>query len=1010
MAKKLFKGIYRTIEFILGFLIILILLLLIRLWSGPIEIKNLSPIIVGALANNEKDVQVDMQNAYMELALSRGRLIDIRLTELSVSDNDGFVLSVEQANIAFNPLWLLVGRVVVRDVDLYKPYIQMDLTASGKANEKPTRPLGRQLNRVRRYMERLDELKIKQAEMALKIKPDASILLPDLNVQLERHFGDEFDISLDGQFYFDGVFMDWGLSGEYDLDTKKLYYKIFINDVDLSKTHSLISQLSGVDLTLDVKVKGQLDLSHLKEGWRHAFEPANFEITTQKAGTLYLPKPLDTTYRIQNAKIKGQVQGELTQIDLKDSQVEILDKTALLNAQVSNLPAFFETKDFSKINTSLTAKIDDIPVDKVPELWPSFLGTDAHQWIAQNVTGGMIKTATLQMNMSGVNVDKLTSVLDIQNATVRYVDEMIPASDVHAIVTLEMDSAKIEVVSGKVGQVQATGGYVNFLDLDKDIPLFDMEVTFKGAIKDGLNVVSGEPLQVCETMSFSCSAIKGNATGNVRLSFPFLDDEDALVNAIQYTVNADLEDAGLPVPKTDWHISDGAFKLSVDNEKLTLDGDGLLDEKPMTLNVVRYLDDDRYADSLYSVHSPVTASMVTPYFEQADNFFQGTLLTDIVIKPVTNTKSTVDISVNLKDAEISLPIGYVKELEKEGVLKATLSIENDKLVAIPNVSLSVADENISIKGRVDLPKDKVFAINLPEIKAPRTDAAMTLSYFKDGRFDATINGKSVDVSDLVHGDFFKVKRSPEQVKNFEQPQVQNFSIQAKVNTLYLSSAEPFTDVVVNLKKQDGHWSVIDGSLTGKVPFTFSLNPSQTALTVQTQDVGEFLRRAGYTDRIKGGVLDSTFAQAPDGSLSGEINVQNYELTKTNFFMQAATLLGIVDALRGDTIYFDKAVIPFTLSPLNVLTIQDAVASGAAVGITVRGTVDSDVINLEGSVVPAYALNSLFGKIPLLGTLLSGEKGGGLFGVSYSVTGGTDDPQISFNPVSILAPGIFRRLF
>ena len=122
------------------------------------------------------------------------------------------------------------------------------------------------------------------------------------------------------------------------------------------------------------------------------------------------------------------------------------------------------------------------------------------------------------------------------------------------------------------------------------------------------------------------------------------------------------------------------------------------------------------------------------------------------------------------------------------------------------------------------------------------------------------------------------------------------------------------------------------------------------------------------------------------------------------------MLGIVDALRGDTISFDKAIIPFTLSSSNDIEIQDAVASGTAVGLTARGRIKSGQIDLSGSVVPAYALNSLPGKIPLVGTLLSGEKGGGLFGVSYSVRGGLNNPEISFNPASLLTPGIFRRLF
>ena len=56
------------------------------------------------------------------------------------------------------------------------------------------------------------------------------------------------------------------------------------------------------------------------------------------------------------------------------------------------------------------------------------------------------------------------------------------------------------------------------------------------------------------------------------------------------------------------------------------------------------------------------------------------------------------------------------------------------------------------------------------------------------------------------------------------------------------------------------------------------------------------------------------------------------------------------------------------------------------------------------------LNSLPGKIPLIGKLFVGEKGGGLIGVAYSVKGLLPNPEISVNPLSALAPGAARNLF
>ena len=1008
------KGIYRVIEFILGFVIILTLLLVIRLSRGPIEIKNLTPVIVDALVSNEKGVEVNMENAFIELAFSRGRLMDIRLNELNVIDNEGFVLSVEKANISFNPFWLLLGRVVVRDIDLYKPYIQMDFTdTSDKAAVKdvpPARPIGRKLNRARRYAERLDSVKITDAEVVLKIRPDASVLLPDLDILILRE-DEKMDFSAAGKFYFDGAFIDWNMNALYQLNDKTMAFEVFVDDVDLYKMKSIVPMFENVKLTLDASVKGNLNLTQLKENWRNAFNGVTFKAATQSAGSLYLPKPLDTTYQVQKAEIMGAIDPKLEQIHLNHSKVQILDKTAEVNAQVSGLGVLFETGDFSSLPISLTAEINDIPMAEVPHLWPAYLGTDAHDWIRQNISGGVITKATLFLGMKGENITGLSSVLDVKGVTVRYVDEMLPATNVSGIVSLDLNSAKIQVLGGQVNNVQAVGGYVNFLKLDEDVPLFDMDVEFKGRVQDGLKIVATEPLKVCDmSVLVPCKSGKGMAKGHVALSFPFV-DEDAIADLIKYAVTVDLDDTSFPLPKTDWTVSEGNFKLFVNNDKLTIKGRGLLDDKPMQLDVLQLFDDDKEHDSVYQVRLPVTASMITPYFEQAPNFLKGSLLTDITIRPLTDNENTVGLEFGLKDAEISLPIGYVKEFNQNGTLKATLSIVNDQLAAVPSIYLSIPDENILIKGRVDFPKNTVFQLNLSQIKAPRTDANMMLSYGNDGNFDVNIAGTSLDIADLLHGDFFNRPYSAEEAQKVNQMKPKDFSVKAKVDTLYLSEKEKsFSNVELELKKQNGYWQQIKGSLMGNVPFTFALTDDKSALSIQTQDVGEFLRRSGYTDRIKGGTLNTTLTQSQDGTLSGQINVKDYQLTDTSFFMQAATLLGIVDAVRGNTIHFDRALIPFKLSPTHVVTIEDAVASGTALGITMRGTVDSEKVALNGSVVPAYALNSLPGKIPVVGTLLSGEEGGGLFGVSYAISGKTDKPEFSFNPASLLTPGIFRRLF
>ncbi len=66
------------------------------------------------------------------------------------------------------------------------------------------------------------------------------------------------------------------------------------------------------------------------------------------------------------------------------------------------------------------------------------------------------------------------------------------------------------------------------------------------------------------------------------------------------------------------------------------------------------------------------------------------------------------------------------------------------------------------------------------------------------------------------------------------------------------------------------------------------------------------------------------------------------------------------------------------------------------------------MNIEGVITPLYALNGSLERV--FGKLFGRQRGEGLFSFIYKVKGVSDDPKISVNPLSILAPGVFREIF
>jgi autotransporter translocation and assembly factor TamB len=94
-------------------------------------------------------------------------------------------------------------------------------------------------------------------------------------------------------------------------------------------------------------------------------------------------------------------------------------------------------------------------------------------------------------------------------------------------------------------------------------------------------------------------------------------------------------------------------------------------------------------------------------------------------------------------------------------------------------------------------------------------------------------------------------------------------------------------------------------------------------------------------------------------------------------------------------------------------LSEGTMNGEAIGLTVDGTLDftHDSVDMRGTFVPIYAFNNMFARIPVVGLILGGgSEEQGLIGVNWRISGKASAPVLSINPLSAVAPGIFRQIF
>lgn len=279
--------------------------------------------------------------------------------------------------------------------------------------------------------------------------------------------------------------------------------------------------------------------------------------------------------------------------------------------------------------------------------------------------------------------------------------------------------------------------------------------------------------------------------------------------------------------------------------------------------------------------------------------------------------------------------------------------------------------------------------------------------------EVTLRGSRLDLSALFEdeGD-----AAPDEADTGPQ-----LRVALDIGTLILADAAPLGAVRGSLLGRPGDWRSIDLVAVppggGSVTLRLTPDGARQRLTLRSDNAGGVLRALDVTDTVRGGALavDGVTANGTIGPIDGTMVMTDFVLRDVPAvarLLQLTSPIGIIEAFRQSGLRFSRleSGITYRGRPQEVV-LRDGVASGADLGLTFDGRIEIDAerLDLAGTLAPMNAINSIVGAIPLIGDILTGGNSGGLIAFTYAVTGSFGDPTVSVNPLSVLAPGIVRRL-
>ncbi|MBW8707831.1 MAG: hypothetical protein JF627_00920 [Alphaproteobacteria bacterium] len=678
-------------------------------------------------------------------------------------------------------------------------------------------------------------------------------------------------------------------------------------------------------------------------------------------------------------------------------------------------------------------RIPATPVRTLLRYWPLPAAPGARSWIDENIFAGEMGPLEAETNFPPGMLDQdilpedsLKLTFAMKNIEGNYIKGLTRATAVMGDAIMTGDTFKASFTSGRIGPLTAKNGSALIPNLHQVGTVGQFGVHVEGAMPDVMTLIDMKPLNYPTKFGIDPKTTGGQMGADLMFKVPML--ANLPVDDVGISVKAAVSDFAVTLGgKT--RLTEGAVNFEVDNNHLHQSG--LVNLADARLNV-DWTEDFRTKDAVttrLTVKGPMTEGARAALNINLLRFFRGTVPITADIIGHRGSLMHADVAVDFTPAALSVPI---VNLEKTPGQAATgrIGVNFAPGNVVQDQTIRISGPVLNLSGTADFNRNgDLTVLNFPSVKmGPLNDLSFQLSRSASSGDDYLLRGHSLDGS--------KIGRtgSSEQPGGAGGPPNDTpegrFHIDVKLDRMAMRDGVAIAPLNLDLAGIGNRpsalslsGSVVQGAKSAPIAANLERVPAGRRVTFTAGDAGLLARGVFAFESMRGGSLSAAVnlpgqasepfnPNAPD--FTGVLVVKNFQLVNQPLISRlfaAGSLTGIGDLMGGDGISIEEWNFPFS-SKNNVIGVNGARAQGRAICATSDGYIDRPrgTLALKGSLVPACGVNSLISNIPLLGDILASKKGEGVLSATYSASGNMEQPNISMNPLSMLAPGIFRRLF
>jgi hypothetical protein len=1021
----------RTVSAVVVTLVILLGALAWRITQEPISLGFLSPYVSEALAMPELGFRVEVADVVLAWS-EREQSLRLRLVDAQYrAEGERVVLRIPSIDMGLSgpsllrgviaPRYVLASGIEARLVRDAQGRFQLGLpeTAPADAPVVPT-PMHADdqaaqtmfgavfalLSRPPSYDDPLGQLQTVSILADRLVIEDWKLnqrwVVPQAQIGFQRGEGHVFASAV-GALDWRGRRVDLNVEADYTAAERTARVVLNFSNVEPSDFADVVPELAPLAY-IAAPLAGSLTLTINDTGAQLGL---NFDLHAGE-GQINVPDLLPRPLALQEGRFRGYADGSKGILFLDEASLSFADKFR------TSFGGTLTRQDGERYSVDIKGQFFDMATNALGQYWPPAMAKNAREWVTGHLRDGKVGAGRFAARLTPEMVagsqrlpaDAIKLDFAFEGLQLDYLAPMSKMTDGKGIATLDADVFTLNLESGRVGNIASGPGNVKITGLQDRDQFAEISSVARGSSTDILALLDQKPLGFPSRLGIKPASVGGTGDVRFRLRFPLL--VSLKVDDIAVNAEADLTDLTMGGLLGRYALSDGQMKLKVDTKGLEATGRAALNGVPLQIGWREEFSARAPVTARYTLKGRIDEAQRKALGYPLAPYIDGPAEANMEIEERRGGETAIGGEFDLKDATVAVadahllkPAGMAATGRTQIRTRAGQPVQFD-LIEISSAALSG-------RAKAVLNPDNSWSADVAALKAGKSDAQGRLVFAANGDAQIALTGHRYDLRPFVQA-IFDDDTPPGTVKprlaltlRFDEAQIDDV---VELRNMALSARRAPT----RMEKVS-----LTGGFSTTGGLTLDIEPGLNGrdLKLLSDNAGAVLHFLGVTD-MQGGTMtvnaryDDTQASQP---LAGKMVLKNVRAVRAPFLARLlgiGSFTGLAALLSGEGIMFDNGEVPFVQKD-NILTLQPARLSGSQLGITFEGSINqkTDTVSVSGTAVPAFVLNTLLGKIPLLGDLLVGD---GIIGVNFAVSGAKSDPQFTVNPLSAIAPGFLRRIF